>query len=67
MLPDESIRPHWLPYVRVADAAALAAEVERLGGRVLLDPDEGARRGTVAIVLDPTGAPLALQEWENPS
>ncbi len=66
-LPDDSIRSHWLPYVRVEDAAALAAEVERLGGQVLLDPGEGARRGTVAIVLDPTGAPLALQEWENPS
>jgi predicted enzyme related to lactoylglutathione lyase len=66
-LPDDSIRPHWLPYVRVEDAAALAAEVEALGGRVLLDPSEGARRGSVAIVLDPTGAPLALQEWETPS
>jgi predicted enzyme related to lactoylglutathione lyase len=66
-MPEKSVRAHWLPYVRVDDAAALAEKVEGLGGRVLLDPSRGERRGTVAIVLDPTGAPLALQEWEDPS
>ena len=66
-LPDDNIRAHWLPYVRVEDAAALAKRVEDLGGRVLLDPSAGERRGSVAIVLDPTGAPLALQEWEGAS
>lgn len=66
-LPDEIVRAHWLPYVRVEDVAALARKVEGLGGRVLLDPSAGERRGSVAIVLDPTGAPLALQEWESAS
>jgi len=63
--PVEEVRAHWLPYVRVEDPAALAAKVEGLGGFVLLAPKESIRKGTVTIVLDPTGAALALQQWEE--
>jgi predicted enzyme related to lactoylglutathione lyase len=63
--PVETVRAHWLPYVRVEDPAALAAKVEGLGGFVLLDPREDVRKGTVAVVLDPTGAAIALQQWEE--
>jgi len=57
------IPPTWLPYVRVDDPAAMAARVTQLGGRVLLSPRADARNGTLAIVADPSGAPLALQKW----
>ncbi|MDX1387565.1 MAG: VOC family protein [Acidobacteriota bacterium] len=63
--PKDEIRTHWLPYVRVEDPAALAARVEGLGGTVLLEPCEDVRQGTVAIVLDPSGAAVALQHWEG--
>jgi predicted enzyme related to lactoylglutathione lyase len=53
----------WLPYVRVADPAALATRVVELGGTVVLPPRPGIRNGSLAIVLDPTGAPLALQRF----
>jgi predicted enzyme related to lactoylglutathione lyase len=53
----------WLPYVRVADPAAMAARVTELGGSVVLPPRPGVRNGSLAIVLDPTGAPLALQKF----
>jgi predicted enzyme related to lactoylglutathione lyase len=53
----------WLPYVRVADPAAMAARATELGGSVALPPAPGVRRGSLAIVLDPTGAPLALQKF----
>jgi uncharacterized protein len=53
----------WLPYVRVADPAAMAARAAALGGSVALPPGPGVRRGSLAIVLDPTGAPLALQKF----
>jgi len=53
----------WLPYVRVADPAALAARAAELGGTVALPPRPGVRSGSLAIVLDPTGAPLALQKF----
>ena len=53
----------WLPYVRVEDAAAMAARVKELGGTVVLAPRADIRNGSLAIVLDPAGAPLALQKF----
>jgi predicted enzyme related to lactoylglutathione lyase len=53
----------WLPYVRVADPAAAAARVKELGGTVVVAPQPQVRNGSLAIVLDPTGAPLALQRY----
>ena len=53
----------WLPYVRVADAAASAARAMELGGRVVLPAGPSVRNGSLAIVLDPQGAPLALQRF----
>jgi predicted enzyme related to lactoylglutathione lyase len=60
---DKDVNPNWLPYVRVADPAALAARVPGLGGRVLLQPRPDLRMGTLAVVADPTGAVIALQKY----
>lgn len=61
--PWKELRSNWLPYVRVADAAASAKRAETLGGRVVLAPRPEVRKGTIAIVTDPTGAAVALQQW----
>ena len=53
----------WLPYVRVEDPAAMAARVVQLGGTIALAPRPEIRNGSLAIVLDPSGAPLALQKF----
>jgi uncharacterized protein len=57
------VRPNWLPYVRVDDPSALAQKAQALGGRVVLEPSQERRHGTLAIVADPSGAALALQKW----
>jgi predicted enzyme related to lactoylglutathione lyase len=59
----KEIRPHWVPYVRVENARAVAERVEALGGTVVLAPREDIRDGTVALILDPSGAVLAVQQW----
>lgn len=59
----EEVTPLWLPYVRVANPAAVVAKVEGLGGQVLVQPDPKHRQGTVAIIADPTGAEVAVQKW----
>jgi hypothetical protein len=59
----EGVRPHWLPYIRVRDPAAIAARVESLGGRVVLEPSPDIRNGSVGLVLDPSGAVFAIQQW----
>jgi predicted enzyme related to lactoylglutathione lyase len=61
-LPWDSVPPRWLPYVRVDDARLVAGRVEALGGRVVLSPDQ-IRRGTAAVIEDPTGGILAVQQW----
>lgn len=61
--PFEDTRSAWIPFVRVADVAAALARCEAKGGRVVVAPDPSRRRGNLALVLDPSGAPLALQSW----
>jgi uncharacterized protein len=60
---EERVNPSWLPYVRVADPAGLAERVPGLGGRVLLQPRPELRKGSLAVVADPTGALIALQKY----
>jgi predicted enzyme related to lactoylglutathione lyase len=61
--PRQGVHPTWLAYVLVKDPAGLAARAEPLGGKVLLAPRADLRKGTLAIVADPSGAALALQKW----
>jgi predicted enzyme related to lactoylglutathione lyase len=60
---EQNVPPNWLPYVLVADPAALASRVAGLGGRVLLAPRPELRKGSLAVVADPTGAVVALQKY----
>lgn len=53
----------WLPYVRVADPGASATRAEQLGGTILVAPSPDIRNGSMAVILDPAGAPLALQKY----
>jgi predicted enzyme related to lactoylglutathione lyase len=61
--PFEKTRSAWIPYIRVEDPAALAERVPEFGGRVVIAPRPEVRDGTLALVLDPSGAPVALQKW----
>jgi hypothetical protein len=53
----------WLPYVRVADPAAMAARAAELGGTVALTPRTEVRQASLAIIVDPSGAAVALQKF----
>ncbi|NOQ97516.1 MAG: VOC family protein [Calditrichae bacterium] len=61
--PFDGVRPNWLPYVRVKDPAALTEKVESLGGKVFLAPREDIRKGSVGLIIDPSGAAVAIQRW----
>jgi predicted enzyme related to lactoylglutathione lyase len=51
------VNPLWLPYVRVEDPEAIASRAAALGARVVMRDDQAA------ILVDPTGAPIAVQVW----
>jgi predicted enzyme related to lactoylglutathione lyase len=57
--------PHWLNYVRVADATAAVARATALGGHVLVPPRPDRHGGMIAVVADPQGAPFGLLEWSD--
>jgi hypothetical protein len=59
----KKIRPHWVPYVRVENAQAIADRVDELGGAVVVAPRDDLRDGKVAVIADPSGAVVAVQEW----
>jgi predicted enzyme related to lactoylglutathione lyase len=61
--PFEGVRANWLPYVLVDDPAALAARAQSLGGTIVVAPRPDLRKGTLAIIADPTGAVIALQKY----
>jgi len=60
--PTDAWSPVWLTSFGVADAATAAAKAESLGGTVLLAPSPEVREGTMAIVADPSGAIVVLQQ-----
>lgn len=60
--PDSRVAPIWLTHFAVDDVVLAASQAERLGGRVLLAPSPELREGTLAVITDPAGAILALQQ-----
>ena len=60
--PDNRVSPLWLTHFAVADVNAAARRAAELGGRVLLAPAPELRDGMLAVVTDPSGAVLALQQ-----
>lgn len=61
--PFEKVAPNWLPYIRVADPTVMAAKAASLGGKVAFVPRPEVRGGSLAVIVDPTGAAVALQKW----
>jgi predicted enzyme related to lactoylglutathione lyase len=61
--PKPELRPLWLPYLLVSEPAQLVTRVRSLGGDVLLEPNAGVRKGSLAVVTDPSGAVVALQKY----
>ena len=57
------VRPNWLPYVLVNDPAELSTRVPNLGGRILVPAAPERRNGSLVVIADPGGAPLALQKF----
>ena len=57
---DAGMKSWWVGYVGVDDADTAAANVKRLGGKILLPPTDIPNVGRFAMVADPQGASLNL-------
>jgi predicted enzyme related to lactoylglutathione lyase len=58
---DANATPVWLPYVRVADAQAATDKARAAGGTVVREPVT-LGQVIVAIIADPTGAPVGVAQ-----
>ncbi len=61
--PVENVRDHWIQYVRVSDVKATEQKAKDAGARIIIPADTSIRNGTVSVMIDPAGAPLAIQKW----
>ncbi|HTP26450.1 MAG TPA: VOC family protein [Anaeromyxobacteraceae bacterium] len=50
----------WLAYVLVDDIRAATDKARSLGAKVMKEPTEVPNAGTFSVIVDPTGAALAL-------
>lgn len=58
-------RGRWVTFVQVDGVGASAEAVERLGGKVLVQPHPDRRNVMIAIVSDPAGTVFGLMEWHG--
>lgn len=61
--PVENVRTHWIQYVRVTDVKGIEKKAQDAGAKILIPVDSTIRNGTVTVIADPTGAPIAIQKW----
>ncbi|WP_167613439.1 VOC family protein [Maribellus sediminis] len=61
--PVEGARSSWMPYIKVKDVKATLAKAKAAGAHVMMEPDPSIRKGTVAVLMDPTGAQFTIQQW----
>ena len=64
--PDPSVPSHWLAYVGVEDIQAATDKARELGATVVRDVTEGSDYGWFSVVIDPTGAAIALWQSKTP-
>lgn len=53
---------HWLAYVGVDDVRVMTAKARELGAKICLEVTDVGSFGSMSIIVDPTGAELAL--WQ---
>lgn len=68
LMPDmleKGIPPHWMIYVQVDDADAIAARCVELGGTTFCPPMDVMDFGRFCVLQDPTGA--VISAWQSKS
>ncbi len=60
--PFEQSASTWLSYFSVDDVEQSTRQAQKLGAKILLPPSPEVREGTLALISDPTGALLVLEQ-----
>jgi len=57
-----ALPPVWMIYISVADLELSVASCRKLGGKVLIEPQDPAHGFRYAVIQDPAGAVCAIYE-----
>src|SRR5262249_2493465 len=57
----------WLPYIGVADGAAMTVKAKSIGAAVEVDCQRFGGLGTLSVIRDPTGARIGLWQKSPPA
>ena len=57
--------PHWMAYVEVEDVDTTAKKAAKLGGKILVEPQEIPDIGRFAVLQDPQGAAIAIHHSDQ--
>jgi predicted enzyme related to lactoylglutathione lyase len=60
--PMPGTQPQWLAYVGVDDVASSTRKAKELGAKIVQDKMEVGGFGWMSVIIDPTGATIAL--WQ---
>ena len=60
--PVPNVPSHWLAYVEVEDVAAATKKAKSLGATVCKEVTEIPEMGSFSVIMDPTGAAIAM--WQ---
>ena len=66
-IDDAELEMRWVPVVRVADTEEIAKKAEQLGGEIRVAPRPTDSGGSVALLVDPSGARVIIQSWTTPT
>jgi uncharacterized protein len=58
--------PRWQAYVGVDDVAASTRKAKELGAKIMMDKTEVGDFGLMSVIVDPTGAAIALWQSKQP-
>src|SRR5947208_17097637 len=58
--------PRWQAYVGVEDVAAFTRKAKELGAEIMMDKTEVGDFGLMSVIIDPTGAAIALWQSKQP-
>lgn len=61
-IPWDDVKPNWIPYISVKNAAATTRQAVALGATLIMEPDSAFPENEVAILADPSGVVFGIQQ-----
>jgi predicted enzyme related to lactoylglutathione lyase len=62
MAASPGVPSHWMPFIQVKDIVKDTTAAEKLGAKVIVQPEDITSGGRYSVIVDPTGATVGFYE-----